>query len=159
MVSALRAALDLPFIELSSMIEAETGMPLAEILSLYGVDGHRRLEADALEKVTQQSGPLVLSVPGVLVEQEALFAQLLTQFHTIWLRTSSAEHVARVRAQGDLQPVRNKMLSLAQIKSLMDTRKPLYARAEAQLDTAQRSTQQSVRELVALIDQKQFLDV
>jgi|TARA_B110000908_G_C10143591_1_gene397956 XRE family aerobic/anaerobic benzoate catabolism transcriptional regulator len=132
-------------------------MPLAEVLSLYGADGYRRLEAEALEKVIKQSGPMVLSVSCGLVEQEAPFAQLLAQFHTVWLRTSPVEHVARVRAQGDLQPMRDETLALAQIEALMDTQTPLYARAEAQLDTAQRSKMQSARELVALITQKKFL--
>lgn len=150
--------LNLPFIELSGMVEIETGMSLAEILSLYGADGYRRLEAEAFAKVIKQDGPFVLSVSGGLVEQEALFAQLLAQFHTIWLRTSPAEHVARVRAQGELQAVQNETLSVVEIKSLMDERMPLYARAEAQLNTAKRSAQQSVHELVALITQKQFVD-
>ena len=152
------AALKLPFVELSSMIEDETGMPLAEVLSLYGADGYRRLESEALEKVIKRNGPLVLSVSGGLVEQEAPFGQLLAQFHTVWLRTSPAEHVARVRAQGDLQPVRDESVAVAQIKALMGTRTPLYERAETQLDTAQRSAQQSVRELIALITQKKFLE-
>lgn len=152
------AALKLPFVELSSMIEDETGMPLPEVLSLYGADGYRRLEAEALGKVIKQDGPLVLSVSGGLVEEEAPFAQLLAHFHTVWLRTTPAEHVARVRAQGDLQPMGEETLAVAQIQSLMDTRTPLYACAQTQLDTAQRSTQQSVRELVALIAQNKFLE-
>lgn len=152
------AALNLPFIELSRMIEDETGMPLPEVLSLYGSDGYRRLEAEALEKVIRKTGPMVLSVSGGLVEQEAPFAQLLARFHTVWLRTSVTEHVARVRGQGALKPLRDETLAVAQIKSLMDTRTPLYARAQEQLDTSARTVQQSVRELVALISQKKFLD-
>ncbi|WP_298858413.1 helix-turn-helix transcriptional regulator [uncultured Sulfitobacter sp.] len=152
-------ALRIPFIELSSMIEDETGMPLSEVLSLYGANGYRRLEADALEKVIKMSGPLILSVSGGLVEQETPYTRLLAQFHTIWLRTSPAEHVARVRAQGAMQPVRDETQALAQITSLMNTREPLYARAQAQLDTGARPAQQSVRDLVALIAEKQFLPI
>lgn len=152
-------ALNLPFVELSSMIEDETGMPLSEVISLYGGDGYRRLEAEALEKVVKQSGPVLLSVSSGLVEQEAPFARLLAQFHTVWLRTSPAEHVARVRAQGALRPVRDETLAVTQIEALMTTRMPLYARAEVQLDTRTRSAQQSVRELVALITQKNFINI
>ena len=152
------AALKLPFLELSCMIEDETGMPVAEVISLYGADGYRRLETEALEKVVKQNGPLILSVSGGLVEQEAPFAQLLAQFHTVWLHTSPAEHVARVRAQSELEPVQDAALAVAQIKALMETRTPLYGRAETHLDTSKRSAQQSVRELVALIAQKKFLE-
>lgn len=150
-------ALRIPFVELSSMIEEETGMPLAEVLSLYGANGYRRLEADALEQVIRRSGPLMLSVSGGLVEQEAPFKRLLAQFHTIWLKTSPAEHVSRVRAQGAMQPVKDETVALAQVASLMNARGPLYARAEVAIDTGTRPVQQSVRNLVAVITEKKFL--
>lgn len=151
-------ALGLPFIELSQMIERETGMPLAEVLSLYGADGFRRLEAEALERVIQTKGPMLLSVSGGLVEQEAPFARLLGQFHTIWLRTSPEEHVARVRAQGQLAPVEELRQATAKISALMETRGPLYARAEAALETTDQAPQRSLRELLAMIAEKQFAD-
>lgn len=150
-------ALGLPFIELSAMIEEETGMPLAEVLSLYGADGYRRLEAEALECVITDAGPVVLSVSGGLVEQDAAFARLLERFHTIWLHASPAEHVERVRAQGHLQPVKDHSLAVAQIKSLMDKREPLYARAQSQLDTSGQSQSKSLQALVSLIVKSQFV--
>ena len=150
-------ALRIPFIELSSMIEDETGMPLPEVLSLYGANGYRRLEADALEKVIKMTGPLMLSVSGGLVEQEAPFKRLLAQFHTVWLNSAPAEHVARVRAQGAMPPVKDETQALAQITALMNTRGPLCARAQAELNTGARPAQQSVRDLVALITEKRFL--
>ncbi|WP_299025530.1 helix-turn-helix transcriptional regulator [uncultured Sulfitobacter sp.] len=150
-------ALGLPFVELSTMIEDETGMPLSEVLSLYGADGYRRLEAEALEQVIKRTGPVLMSVSGGLVEQEAPFARLLERFHTIWLRTSPAEHVERVRAQGHLEPIKDQPLAVAQIKSLMDKREPLYARAEAQIDTAGRSATRSLQDLVSLIVTEKFV--
>jgi XRE family aerobic/anaerobic benzoate catabolism transcriptional regulator len=147
-------ALDMPFFELDGMIEKETGMPLAEVLSLYGLEGYRRLEADALEQVIKIDGPLILSVSGGLVEQDTPFARLLSRFHTIWLRTSMLEHVAR--AQGDLNLIKDE--SLAQIEARMDTQLPRYARAQAELDTSARAPQRSVRELLALIADKKFMD-
>ena len=150
-------ALGMQFVELSSLIEEETGMPLSEVLSLYGADGFRRLEVEALERVNKREGPLLLSVSGGLVEQAAPYASLMARFHTVWLRTSPAEHVERVRAQGRLQPIKDQPLALAQIKALMDTRGPLYARADAHLDTSGRSAANSLRELVAMMTQKKFL--
>ena len=152
-------ALGIPFVELSSLIEDETGMPLAEVLSLYGNDGYRRLEAEALERALKIEGPLILSVSGGLVEQDAPFARLLARFHTVWLQTSPAEHVERVRAQGDLQPIKDAPLAMAQIKTLMETRAPRYARGHAKLDTSGRMLQRSVRELVALIKENGFIDI
>ncbi len=81
-------ALGTPFVELDSLIEGETGMPVAEVLSLYGVDGLRRLEAEALERVIKTDGPMILSVPVDLVEQARPFGRLLARFHTVWLQAS-----------------------------------------------------------------------
>ncbi|RKE96634.1 shikimate kinase [Sulfitobacter guttiformis] len=151
-------AFDLPFIELSSMVEDDTGIPLAEVLSLYGPEGFRRLEAEALERVIKRTGPFILSVSGGLVEQEAPFARLLSRCYTIWLQTSPAEHVARVRPQGAMQLAGDdEQQAVAKIKSLVDMRTPLYERAHAQLDTTRTSAQKSVRDLVSLITQMKFL--
>ena len=153
----LGEALDIPLVELSSLIEEETGMPLSEVRSLYGADGFRRLEVEALDRVIAMPDPVIVTVSGGLAEQEAPYARLLERFHTIWLRAAPAEHVERVRVQGDLQPIRDQPLAMAQIKSLMETRAPLYARAQAQIDTSGQSVQSSLRALVALIRENNFI--
>jgi len=101
--------------------------------------------------------PVIVTVSGGLAEQEAPYARLLERFHTIWLRATPAEHVERVRVQGDLQPIRDQPLAMAQIKTLMETRAPLYARAQAQIDTSGQSVQSSLRALVALIRENNFI--
>src|ERR1700730_435566 len=45
-----------PFIELDREIEKDTGMPLAEIFSLYGQSGYRAIEKRTLERVLNESG-------------------------------------------------------------------------------------------------------
>jgi XRE family aerobic/anaerobic benzoate catabolism transcriptional regulator len=154
----LANALGVPFIELTTLIEQETGMPLAEVLSLYGADGFRRLEAEALEGVIKRSGPMVLAVSGGLVEQDTPFARLLQRFHAIWLRTTPAEHVERVRVQARLEPIKDQPLAMAQIQTLMDTRGPLYARSEIQFDTSGSTPQGSASDLLALIAHKRLMD-
>lgn len=153
----LGEALDIPLVELSSLIEEETGMPLSEVRSLYGADGFRRLEVEAMDRVIAMPDPVIVTVSGGLAEQEAPYARLLERFHTIWLRATPAEHVERVRVQGDLQPIRDQPLAMAQIKTLMETRAPLYARAQAQIDTSGQSVQSSLRALVALIRENNFI--
>src|SRR5713226_1368944 len=51
---------DFPFIELDREIEKDTGIPLAEIFSLYGQSGYRAIEKRTLEKVLRESNRLVL---------------------------------------------------------------------------------------------------
>lgn len=150
-------SLGLPFVELSSLIEEETGMPLAKVMSLYGINGYRRLEAEALERVVKLPGPILLSVSGGLVEQKALYARLLEHFHTIWLRATPAEHVERVRAQGYFRLIKDNRLFTEKVKALMENREPLYAKAEVEFDTSGRSTDSALRGLISLITKKEFL--
>lgn len=154
----LSDVLDIPLIELSRLVEQETGMPISEVRSLYGANGFRRLEVEALDRVIAMPKPVIVTVSGGLAEQEAPYARLLERFHTIWLRATPAEHVERVRVQGDLQPLKDQPLALTQIKTLMETRGPLYARAQAQLDTSGESPQNSLRTLVALLRDQNFID-
>lgn len=149
-------ALGLPFIELNTLIEKETGMPLGEVLSLYGADGFRRLEAEALERVSRQTGPVLLCVSSGLVEQEAPFARLLTQFHTVWIHASVSEYVERMQGQISSRPIRKTPATDAQIQPILDARAQLYGRATAQLDTSGRSVEVSMQELVALIADNKF---
>src|SRR5229473_1870764 len=49
--SRLSAETNIPFVELDREIEKDTGMPLAEIFSLYGQSGYRSIERRTLERV------------------------------------------------------------------------------------------------------------
>lgn len=150
--------LGLPFFELNREIEETTGMPIAEVMALYGQDGYRDLEAEALERVTQAHDAMILAVAGGLVAEPETYARLLAQFHTVWLRAEPEEHMARVRAQGDERPMAGNPQAMAQLRALLASREPLYARAEAQLDTSGKTEAEALDELLDLIRRRGFLD-
>lgn len=148
--------LGVPFVELSQLIAAETGIPAGEVLSLYGRDGYRRLEADMLDHVSQQAGPMVFAVSGGIVEQEASYARLLDQFHTIWLHASLVDHMERAQAQVPQTADRIEPDALAQFRTLIAARLPLYARAEARVDTSKKTPEVALEQLMATIAQRGF---
>ncbi len=150
-------ALGLPFVELNREIEAESGMPLAEVMALYGQDGYRTLESQALARVMARHERLILAVAGGIVSEPQTYGQLLEQFHTIWVRTSAAEHMQRVREQGDLRPMEGNPAAMAQLKGLLEARTPLYAAASAQIDTSNKMISASFNDLMAVIATRKFL--
>ncbi|TMM52923.1 helix-turn-helix transcriptional regulator [Sulfitobacter sabulilitoris] len=152
-------ALNLPFVELNKDIEEHVGMPLSEIMALYGQDGYRALEADAVARVVARHDRMILAVGGGIVAEPATFAQLLERFHTIWVRTSPAEHMERVRAQGDVRPMQGNPAAMEQLKSLLAHRTPLYQQAEAQINTSNKTVSTSLNDLLATIASKKFLDI
>ena len=150
--------LHVPFVELNDEIERAAQMPVAEVMGLYGQDGYRALEADAVARVLQNHDKLVLAVAGGIVAEPATYSLLLERFHTVWIRTSPAEHMARVRAQGDLRPMDGHPAAMDQLKQFLTARTPQYEKAVAQVDTAGKPVQTSVNELLAVIAKNRFLD-
>ncbi|MEP3783716.1 helix-turn-helix transcriptional regulator [Ascidiaceihabitans sp.] len=152
------AALNIPFVELKSEIERRVGMPASEIMELYGQDGYRAMESEAIEAVVSAHDRLIMSVGGGIVAQSKTFSLLKTYFHTIWVRTSPAEHMARVRAQGDLRPMEGNPEAMEQLKALLAARSHLYETALAQVDTSNRPQQSSVNDVLATIAKHRFIE-
>jgi XRE family aerobic/anaerobic benzoate catabolism transcriptional regulator len=100
---------------------------------------------------------MVLAVAGGIVAEPETYATLLNTFHTIWLKTSPEEHMARVRAQGDERPMAGNPEAMEQLKSILTSREALYGKAQANLDTSGRSPETSLAELLSVIERQGFL--
>ena len=143
----LGAALSLPFIELNRDIEEQSGMPVADVMALYGQEGYRRLERQALERVVATSDSVVLAVAGGIVSEPETFAFLLRHFHTIWLKAPPEVHMKRVSEQGDERPMAGNAKAMDELKSILTSREALYAKAEGMIDTEGKTPEESARDL------------
>ena len=152
------AELGLPFVELNREIEEQAGMPITEVMAFYGQEGYRSLEAQALSRIVSTHESMILAVAGGIVSEPEVFKDLLANFHTIWVKASPAEHMARVREQGDMRPMAGNPEAMEQLKFILTSREALYDRARAKLDTTDRTAQQSLSDLVALIQEHGFLE-
>lgn len=150
-------ALNIPFVELNAEIEEQSGMAVSEVIALYGQEGYRRLEAQAIERIIATHDTMILAAAGGVVADPETYNTLLGHFHTIWLRTTPEEHMARVRAQGDERPMAGNPEAMEQLKSILTSRETLYARALAQLDTSGQSVESSLARLLRLIEDRKFL--
>ena len=151
-------ALNIPFVELNKEIEADSEMPVAEVMALYGQEGYRELEAEALDRVIARHDRMILAVAGGIVAESTTYARLLQRSHTVWVHTSASEYMQRVRAQGDVRPMEGNPAAMTQLKNLLDTRRPLYERADAQINTSNRPVKASLNDLLAIIRKRHFLD-
>lgn len=151
------ARLGVPFIELNRIIEAQSGMAVVEVMALLGAEGYRRHEAQALEHIAEMEGPLILAAAGGIVDAPQSYAQLLARFHTLWLRAAPAEHMARVRAQGDERPMEGHPQAMAQLRAILARREAQYARATSALDTSGLGLGAALEALLALIESEGFL--
>ncbi|SHN72320.1 helix-turn-helix transcriptional regulator [Bradyrhizobium erythrophlei] len=124
------------FVELNKEIEAQNGLSVAEIIALYGQEGFRRLEQAALTQLLARKDLTVLATGGGIVSEPVTFDLILSSFYTIWLKAEPEEHMARVRKQGDLRPMADDRSAMAELRNILTSREPLYARASTVVDTA-----------------------
>lgn len=150
-------ALGVPFVELNAEIEEQSGMPVDEVMALYGQEGYRKLEAQAVSRVIATHETLILAVAGGIVAEPETYNSLLSHFHTIWLRASPSEHMDRVRAQGDERPMAGNPEAMEQLKSILQSREALYDKARAQLDTAGQTIDTSLEALLELVKERGFI--
>jgi XRE family aerobic/anaerobic benzoate catabolism transcriptional regulator len=136
------------FVELNKEIEAQNGLSVAEIIALYGQEGFRRLEQAALTQLLARKELTVLATGGGIVSEPVTFDLILSSFYTIWLKAEPEEHMARVRKQGDLRPMADDRSAMAELRNILTSREPLYARASAVVDTAGLSVDAAAARLI-----------
>jgi XRE family aerobic/anaerobic benzoate catabolism transcriptional regulator len=132
----LARRLRLPFVELDRLIEEAADLNLSEIFSLHGEAYYRRLEREVLEQLLHERRPMVLATGGGLVASPEAFALLRRLATTVWLRARPEDHWNRVVRQGDRRPMANHPQAMADLRSLLAAREPLYAAADHTIDTS-----------------------
>jgi len=139
------------FVELNKEIEAQNGLSVAEIIALYGQEGFRRMEQAALGELLVRKQLTVLATGGGIVSEPLTFDLVLSSFYTIWLKAEPEEHMARVRGQGDLRPMADNRSAMAELRTILRSREPLYARASAVVDTAGLTVDEAAARLIEAV--------
>lgn len=139
------------FVELNKEIERQNGLSVAEIIALYGQEGFRRMEQAALGQLLARREPVVLATGGGIVSEPLTFDLILSSFYTVWLKAEPEEHMARVRHQGDLRPMADDRSAMAELRTILASREPLYARASACVDTARLSVKEAAARLIETV--------
>jgi XRE family aerobic/anaerobic benzoate catabolism transcriptional regulator len=150
--SRLAARRNVEFIELDHEIEKETGMPLAEIFSLYGQSGYRAIEKRTLDRVVAANDCAVISVGGGIVSEKETYDYLLRNCYTVWLKAEPEEHMSRVIAQGDFRAMAGSDRAMEDLRRILESREPLYRNADTTVDTSKETIEQSFSKLEAALE-------
>ncbi len=145
----LAETLQCRFVELDQTIEELSGMDAGQIHGMLGQSAYRRYEFDALRSIVD--GPadkLVMAVPGSIVSEANTFTYLLAHCFAIWIKASPEEHMSRVIAQGDMRPMSGNREAMNDLKRILATREPLYAKADIAISTSGRNVDDALEELV-----------
>lgn len=141
--------LGVPFVELDNVIEREAGVSLGEVFALYDQASYRRFERQALNAIIRDHTNVVIAAGGSIVADASTFDYLLSCCYTIWLKASPEEHMTRVMAQGDFRPMAGNKGAMDDLRRILAVRGPLYAKADACVDTSRRSIDECFEALLA----------
>ena len=146
---ALAKILGARFIELDALIESDTNLSLGELFSLHGEAYYKRRAYDLLMKLLMQNEPMVVAIGGSIVTDPETWQLLKRRTHTVWLKASPENHWKRVLGQGDTRPMANRTSAMAELRSILSLRSPLYAEAGQMIDTNSVSTTEAARMIAA----------
>jgi XRE family transcriptional regulator, aerobic/anaerobic benzoate catabolism transcriptional regulator len=147
--AALARQLKVPFVELDALIEKEANLSLAELFSLHGESYYKRLANDLLLKLMAKDERVVVATGGSIVTDPETWQLLKRRAHTIWLKATPEDHWKRVLGQGDTRPMANRGSAMAELRSILSIRSPLYAEAGQTIDTSSMSVREAVRSILA----------
>ena len=128
----------IPFIELDAEIERSAGLTLPEIFELHGESFYRKLELTRLQEVIEHQQPAVVAVSGGVVQESRTYALILQHTTSVWLKAAPEVHMQRVRDQGDLRPMQDREDAMAELRTILARRTPLYSQADITVDTTSR---------------------
>lgn len=148
---ALALALETPFVELDERVERIAGLSLAEIFDLHGTAAYRRFEAEALEAVLAEGERVVIATGGSIATHPENYSRLLETCRTVWLRATPEDHYARVMAQGDQRPMKNRPRAMEELESLLAERASVYRRSEVGVETSGLTAEQVTALVVAAL--------
>ena len=98
-----------------------------------------------------RKGAMMVATAGGIVAEPVTFELLRSSCFTVWVKARPAEHMSRVREQGDLRPMADDKAAMTELMTILSSREPLYARADAVVDTSSKDVETSVSELLGVI--------
>lgn len=147
----LAEKLGVPFVELNRMVEQEYGATVPLLIEMSGIATFRRYERACLERAIAENESAVIATAGGLVSNPETYGLLLRRTHTVWISAQPEEHMGRVMKQGDFRPMAKNREAMADLHSILESRRADYARAELNLDTSGATIQQSFAKLTKLV--------
>lgn len=152
---ALAKAIGVPCIALDREIERASGMEVADVLAVHGEAVYRRLERNCLATVVETVPRAVIKTGGGIVLEPETMDLMFSGCFVIWITASSNELFARARGSAALPINGSGRHAKAVLEAALAEREPLYARADAVIDTTGKSVDEALSELLRIVQAAQ----
>jgi shikimate kinase/3-dehydroquinate synthase len=141
-----------PFVDMDAEIEAVSGKSISRIFAENGESAFRRLEADLCRELGNQTGRVIATGGGALLD--AASREAMMRGGTVVCLTSDAEEIWRRLSDGDApaRPLLDVPDPRAEIERLLAARQEAYAAIPWQVDTAGSSVEEVVERVIQFAD-------
>ena len=143
--------LSVSFYDSDHEIEKRTGVKIALIFEIEGVEGFRKRETQILNELSQMNN-IVLSTGGGAVTRAENRKTLKNNGHIIYLK-SSPEILFKRTADDKNRPLLQTDDRLSQIRKILAEREPIYIEmADEVIDSEKKSSKQIIQKILEQID-------
>ncbi|MDA7780485.1 shikimate kinase [Candidatus Pelagibacter sp.] len=137
--------LNIPFIDIDSLIEDHTGMTVSEIFEANGEDYFRNLE----EKITIKSlkhRNIVVSLGGGGFVNDKIRKDVLTNHFSFWLNWDDLVLIKRIKGSKK-RPLASKSTK-QEIKAIINKRKKIYSKADFKINCNKLTKSEIVKTII-----------
>jgi shikimate kinase len=112
--------------DLDAMVEAATGVTIADLFASEGEPVFRRREAEALDNALA-AGARILACGGGIVVDPTLRARLRASCDVVWLEVTPEQAARRIEKEAAWRPMLRGAAPSTRLTELLAERGPLYA--------------------------------
>ena len=116
------------FVDADAVVEQAAGCTIPEIFEKDGEPGFRALESQVLNAISQRHSLVVATGGGVVTQAENW--GLLHSGIVVWLDVMQDALLKRLKADGTVRPLLMAPDPEAELETLLNQRRPLYAEAD-----------------------------
>jgi 3-dehydroquinate synthase len=135
------------FVDSDTMIEEREGIPISLIFKKKGEDYFRKVEMEVIEKISRMEN-IVVATGGGVIKNKKNVERLGRRGSIIWLKADPKIILKRVMLEGGKRPLLEVEEPLQEINRLLTERLPLYAQADATVDTNYITPEEAAQEIV-----------
>src|SRR4030095_4896241 len=110
---------------------------------------------DILLRLLAPNKQMVIATGGSVVTDAETWQLLKRRSYTVWVKATPEDHWKRVLGQGDTRPMANRISAMAELRSILSLRAPLYAEAAQTIDTSSVRVTEAVRLISAALRLKE----
>ena len=139
------------FVDLDDLIQADAGLPIAQIFATRGEAAFRAMEREMVARMSARERCVIATGGGAIVEPRNL--EVLRDIGVVIALTATPEVILSRVGRGEDRPMLRGLDTRQRVVQLLAERTSAYAKADALVDTSARSVEEVVEHILALLSE------